>query len=237
MAGRIPPTSRHGHDWNEVTSSFQKTIRRGDEEAALYFMSELYDHGHEKYVWKRLLIMVSEDIGLAEPFLPAQIRALYDNWLFLKKEDKGGGAKLPVVHATLLMARARKSRIVDHATVFYFGPNVERREPPDYGLDKHTIRGKRMGRGWDHFWEEGTLLADRPHGDVRWDLLAYGDGQMYHEPIRDPYRERAILTTQTPGWDPSKSSKDRVVNQDNGVNVHQVVEGQTILDSTTNEGD
>jgi hypothetical protein len=217
MAGRIPPTSRHGHDWNECTSSMQKAVRRGLEEDAVYFASELYAHGHEKYVWKRILIMVSEDIGLAEPWLPAQIHALHQNWIHLKREDKGGGAKLPMIHAILLLARARKSRLVDHAPVYTVGPLVERREVLDVAKDKHTLSGKRMGRGWDHFWEEGTLLAQRNDED-RFDYKADGLDRLHTIPsVDDPYRERAIDTVNEPGW-----NLPHRVDNDNGVKVHQV---------------
>ena len=37
----------------------------------------------------------------------------------------------------------------------------ERLEIPDYALDKHTYRGKKMGRGLDHFFAEGAKLENQ----------------------------------------------------------------------------
>jgi hypothetical protein len=34
-----------------------------------------------------------------------------------------------------------------------------RREIPDVALDKHTLAGRRRGRGWAHFFDEGTQLS------------------------------------------------------------------------------
>jgi replication-associated recombination protein RarA len=160
MAGRIPPTKRHGHDWNEATSSMQKCIRRADEEGALYWASELFHNGHAEYVWDRMTTIMSEDVGLAEPTLPASFMALRESYVFLKKRGKGA-ERLPLVHALLLLVRARKSRIVDHALIMYFVMEPPRQEPPDEAVDKHTIRGKRLGRHWEHFWDEGSLLRNK----------------------------------------------------------------------------
>ncbi len=35
-------------------------------------------------------------------------------------------------------------------------------EIPDYANDQHTIEGKRMGRGLDHFRNEGAKLIPPP---------------------------------------------------------------------------
>jgi hypothetical protein len=84
MSG-IPPTIR-GFEFAEVASSMQKSIRRGDEEGALYWAIELDRSDYGEYIWRRLRIICSEDVGLAEPLMPAVIRALYDNWVDAKKK-------------------------------------------------------------------------------------------------------------------------------------------------------
>ncbi|KRQ92668.1 hypothetical protein CQ10_29535 [Bradyrhizobium valentinum] len=35
-------------------------------------------------------------------------------------------------------------------------------EIPDYALDQHTMKGKAMGRGLDHFRKEGAKLIPPP---------------------------------------------------------------------------
>lgn len=144
----------------EVTSAMQKSIRRGRADDALFWATELDLSGFGEYVWKRLRIIASEDCGPVCPHLPAQIRALYENWRDLrKKEDvKHAPERLFLVDAVLRLCDAAKWRGVDNAlVVFYEGPRP-RREVPDYALDRHTSRGRRRGRGWQHFFAEGSAL-------------------------------------------------------------------------------
>ena len=46
-------------------------------------------------------------------------------------------------------------------------------EIPDYALDMHTMKGKAMGRGLDHFREAGAKLAPPPTGDDPFQAEAY----------------------------------------------------------------
>ena len=155
--------TQRGYAFAEVASALQKSIRRGLEEDALYWAAELDRSGYGQYVWKRLNMITSEDVGLAEPHLPATIRALYDTWTETrKKKDERAPERMFMVHAVLLLVRAKKSRICDHAKMWAFSDHIEYREIPDVALDKHTLRGKRMGRGFEHFFTEGQHLENTP---------------------------------------------------------------------------
>ncbi len=155
------PTTRSGHVLFEVSSAFQKAIRRGLEDDAMHWAVELDLSGYAEYAWKRMKIIVSEDIGLGEPNLPSVIHALYSTWSTMraKKDTKHAPERLFYVHAVMLLIRARKSRVVDHALCGYYA-NHERRDIPDYAFDKHTIKGRRMGRGMEHFFDEGAKLEN-----------------------------------------------------------------------------
>src|SRR5262249_38553758 len=117
------------------------------------------------------------DVGPAEPNLPATIEALYHNYTDLKKkkDETHAPQRLMLVHAVILLAQARKNRIVDHALIHHFGDHAKlKREIPDCALDKHTAAGRRLGRGAEHFFAEGIKLAN--------------------ESGEDPYRELAGQT-------------------------------------------
>jgi replication-associated recombination protein RarA len=176
MTDRFNATTLGGHPLGEVASAFQKSIRRGLEDEALHWGVELDTSNFGEYAWKRMRIMASEDVGLAEPNLPATIFALYQNWLDQRKKRdvKHGPERLFLIHAILLLVRAKKSRIVDHALITYYG-NHARRNIPDYALDKHTGAGRRLGRGVAHFFDEGIQLENTANLD-------------------DPYRESARNT-------------------------------------------
>jgi len=65
------------------------------------------------------------------------------------------------VQAVLDVARAPKSRLVDHALIVMYEGNRPARPIPDFALDKHTARGRAAKRSWKHFWEEGARLENR----------------------------------------------------------------------------
>ncbi len=153
-------TSVGGYQLGEVASALQKCVRRGEEESALFWATELDMSGYGEYCWKRLKIMASEDVGLAEPGLAGEIRALYGNWLDQrkKKDERHGPERLFLVHAVIILARAKKSRLVDHALIAYYEAARPKLEIPDAALDKHTRRGRMKGRGHEHFWTEGAKV-------------------------------------------------------------------------------
>ena len=165
--------TQKNYDFWEASSALQKSIRRGDEDGALFWATELDKSGFGEYVFKRLKIIASEDVGLAEPLLPAVLESLYSNWVVQrKKKDTDHSESLFLVHAVVLLVRARKSRMLDHAAIFYYNNDDDLREVPDYALDKHTLRGRNMGRSFAHFFEEGAKLENPA-------------------PLEDPYEGRA----------------------------------------------
>ena len=156
-------TTKKKYDFFEVSSAFQKAIRRGDEEVALFFATELETSGYGEYAWKRMRIITSEDVGLAEPTMPATIWALYEMYVAQKKkkDDNSGSEALFLIHAVLLLCRAKKSRLVDWAIIALWSEHPSRHmEVPDYAFDKHNQKGRSMGRGLDHFYQEGTKLEN-----------------------------------------------------------------------------
>ncbi len=157
-------TSVGGYNLGEVASALQKSIRRGLEQEALFWATELDISGYGEYCWKRLRIITSEDVGLAEPNLPATIQALYCAWTDQrkKKDERHGPERLFLVQAVILLARAAKSRLVDHALIVYYEARAQlpTLQMPDYALDKHTPRGRKLRRGHTHFWTEGAQIAN-----------------------------------------------------------------------------
>jgi replication-associated recombination protein RarA len=159
----MPPSKRtvNGHDQFEAVSALQKAIRRGQTDDAIYWAVDLDLSGFGQWVWTRLLIITSEDVGPAWLEGPAVIRSLYESWKETRKRPNSPAA-IFLVHAVIVLARAPKTRVVDHAgTVHYLAHPDLRREVPDEALDKHTRRGKQMGRGIDHFLDEAAKVTNR----------------------------------------------------------------------------
>ncbi|CAG0948015.1 Replication-associated recombination protein A [Anaerolineae bacterium] len=153
-------TTQNGYDLMEVISALQKEIRRGDEEAALYWALELVPH-FEAYLWRRLIIIVNEDIGIANPLLLQIVRAQRDTFFECRESSKDGSARLALANVILLMCRSPKTRIADHLQCVVNQDRLHgvRREIPDYALDKHTRRGKNLKRDFEHWLDVGCQLA------------------------------------------------------------------------------
>lgn len=154
--------TENGYDFFEASSAFQKCIRRGMEDDALFWAVELSLKNPE-YAWKRLKVISSEDVGFATPGISTEINSLYQMWkdMAKKKDDKHFPERLFLVHAVIMLCRAKKSRYIDWQTVYVFGCHSSRfREVPDFAFDKHTRKGKKLGRAMAHFIEEGCKLEN-----------------------------------------------------------------------------
>ena len=146
-----------GYEPFEVVSALQKSIRRGLEQDALYWARIMYDAGLSAWLWKRLRVISVEDVGLGDP----QAVTLVDSCHRAFK-DFGGKSedRLMLVMAVLYLVRAKKSRCVDWSLIATWAEPVGSREIPDCAIDKHTKRGKALGRGFKHFIEEGGRLTN-----------------------------------------------------------------------------
>lgn len=178
VASEGPPPTVHDHEPREIVSWLQKAIRRSDTEAALYAALELSHSGYGHWLWARLRVICSEDVGHAWPEGPSVIEALYRTWRDFREKRKDD-AHLIVAHAAIVLSEAPKSRLACWAAVAWSAQ--ERREVPDEALDRHTLRGRKMGRGWDHFWSDASLLErHEPH------------------PLEDQYRALARVAVERP---------------------------------------
>ena len=149
-------TTKKGYDFYEISSAFQKSIRRGLEKQSLFFAFEIYSSGYSKYIWKRMLIIASEDIGLADNSVAVQVNALFNSWQFINQTG-ANGSSVPFVHAVMILARAKKSRIVDHAKIYAMKTD-DNIPIPDYAFDMHTRKGKIKKRKSEYFINEASKI-------------------------------------------------------------------------------
>lgn len=152
--------TQNGYNLMEAISALQKEIRRGHEVYAYYWALELIPQ-YEQYLWRRLIVIVNEDIGIANvPLLTLvpQQRAVF--FEFRAQRNGNGSAKLILANTVLALCRSPKSRIADefHTFVEQERRHGERLDIPDYALDKHTGRGRKLDRGYEHWLDEGCRL-------------------------------------------------------------------------------
>lgn len=96
---------RDGDQHFDLLSAFQKSIRGSDENAALHYMARLLEAGDLPSVCRRLLVIASEDVGLAYPNGIVVAKACVDAALQLGLPE----ARIPLAEAVVLLATAPKS--------------------------------------------------------------------------------------------------------------------------------
>jgi replication-associated recombination protein RarA len=151
-----------GYDLFELLSALQKCISRGMKYEAVHFAVELEDFNSTS-LWNRLEIMASEDIGCANPTMPILIETLHKSYLKAKEKLNDNSHRLFLVNAVVCLCDSPKSRLVDDLliTVYLERQNgVKLPNIPDFALDMHTQKGREMGRGIEHFFNEGCKLEN-----------------------------------------------------------------------------
>jgi putative ATPase len=103
---------RQGDQHYDVTSAFIKSIRGSDADAALHYLARMLEAGEDpRFIARRLIILASEDIGLADPTaLTTAVAAAQGVALIGLPEGR-----LTLAHATIALAVAPKSNAVTTA--------------------------------------------------------------------------------------------------------------------------
>jgi putative ATPase len=103
---------RDGDQHYDVISAFIKSVRGSDVDAALHYLARMLVAGEDpRFVARRLVILASEDIGMADPTaLQTAIAAAQTVQLIGMPE-----AQLTLAHATVHLATAPKSNAVTTA--------------------------------------------------------------------------------------------------------------------------
>ncbi|MDE5564360.1 MAG: replication-associated recombination protein A, partial [Oscillospiraceae bacterium] len=95
----------------DILSALQKSIRGSDENAALHYAARLLEADDLISLTRRLLVIASEDVGLAYPMAPVIVKACVDNALALGLPE----ARIPIAEAVVLLATAPKSNSAEQA--------------------------------------------------------------------------------------------------------------------------
>lgn len=96
---------RDGDQHYDLLSALQKSIRGSDENAALHYAARLMEAGDIISLSRRLLVIASEDIGLAYPQAISIVKSCVDSALQLGLPE----ARIPLAEAIILLATAPKS--------------------------------------------------------------------------------------------------------------------------------
>jgi len=97
---------RTGDEHYHYVSAYIKSMRGSDVDAALYWMSAMLQSGEDpNFIFRRLLIFASEDVGMADPYALMVVNAAHES--FQKTGMPEGFYFLS--HATIFLALSAKS--------------------------------------------------------------------------------------------------------------------------------
>lgn len=169
----------------DVLSAFQKSIRGSDPDAAIHYLARLVEGGDLKSICRRLLVIASEDIGMAYPQGISIVKSCVDAALQVGFPE----ARINLAQAVLVLATAPKSNsavcAIDAALA-----DLRRKELgtiPPHLRDSHYSGAAKLGHGVDYIYPH-----DYPYHFVRQQYLPDAlKGTVYYEPCENK-NERAI---------------------------------------------
>ncbi len=168
---------RQGDQHYDVISAFIKSVRGSDADAALHYLARMVEAGEDpRFIARRLVILASEDIGLADPTaLTTAVAAAQAVQLIGMPEGR-----LNLAQATIALALAPKSNAVIKAIeaasadvrAGKIGP------VPAHLRDAHYPGSKQVGHGSGY-----RYAHDEPYGVAEQQYAPdVVDGATYYEP-------------------------------------------------------
>jgi putative ATPase len=168
---------RQGDQHYDVTSAFIKSIRGSDADAAVHYLARMIEAGEDpRFIARRLVILASEDIGLADPTaLQTAVAAAQAVQLIGLPE-----ARLNLAQATIALAVAPKSnavtRAIDAASADVRAGKIG--PVPAHLRDAHYAGSKKLGhgKGYRYSHDEPFGIAEQQYAP---DVVAEAT---YYEP-------------------------------------------------------
>jgi putative ATPase len=152
---------REGDQHYDVISAFIKSIRGGDVDAALHYLARMIVAGEDpRFIGRRLIILASEDIGLADPTaLPTAVAAAEAVQLIGLPE-----ARLNLAQAVIALSLAAKSNaVIRGIDAAIADVQAGRGGPvPAHLRDAHYAGARRLRHGTGY-----TYSQDAPAGVAR----------------------------------------------------------------------
>ena len=110
---------KNGEQHYDVISAFIKSVRGSDPDAAIYYLARMLAGGEEpRFIARRLVILASEDIGLANPNALLLANACFDTVHKIGMPE----ARITLAETTIYLASSPKSnsayRAIDEALAF-----------------------------------------------------------------------------------------------------------------------
>lgn len=145
---------REGEQHYDTISAFIKSVRGSDADAAVHYLARMLEGGEDpRFIARRLILLASEDIGLADPTALGLAVACYESVSVIGMPE----GRIPLSEATIYLSLAPKSNSA-YLAIDAAMADVRRGFMPSIPL---SLRGTSLGRG------EGDNQYRYPHDDER----------------------------------------------------------------------
>jgi len=167
-----------GDDRYNLLSALQKSIRGSDPDAAIHYYARLIDGGADiQMIGRRLMVMASEDIGMAYPSAISIVTSCVQASLMIGMPE----AAINLSQAVILLASAPKSNSANAAFESALSDLRKRKidDVPDHLKDSHYAGAKKMGYGKEYKYPHayGGYVKQRYLPDN-----LYKEGVKYYNP-------------------------------------------------------
>ncbi|ERP30905.1 AAA family ATPase [Chitinivibrio alkaliphilus] len=181
----------------DTISAFIKSIRGSDPDAALYWLAKMVYAGEDpRFLFRRMIILASEDIGLADPAALGYVMSAAQAYDYIGMPE----GQYPLAQACLYLATAKKS----NTTMAFFDAlsavrSAEKDRVPSHLKDANRDGDLGDGAGYlyphayrDH-WVAQQYLPDTIRGRVFYTPSQQG----YEREINDMVMRRRELQVET----------------------------------------
>ncbi len=152
-----------GEEFYNLISAFIKSLRNSDANAALYWLARMIEGGADPmFIARRLCILASEDVGLADPQAIVQASAAAQITHLIGLPE----ALFPLAQATIYLAKAPKSNLVKTAYQAAAADAADSaREPVPLHLRNAVtplMKGAGYGQGYRYVHDDPAARAEMP---------------------------------------------------------------------------
>ncbi len=166
----------------DTISAFIKSVRGSDPDAALYWMSKMLYAGEDpRFIFRRMLILACEDIGLADPHALSVVISSAQAFDYVGLPE----GRYHLAHACLYLATAPKS---NSSMAFFDALNTISQEATD-DVPDHLRDSSRDKEGFGH--GAGYLYphAYRDHWVAQQYLPSTLQGKLFYQPTGQGYEK------------------------------------------------
>ena len=161
-------------DKYNLLSALQKSVRGSDPDAAIHYLARLLEGGADiVMIGRRLMVMASEDIGMAYPSAVSIVAACVQAAQMTGLPE----AKINLAHAVILLASCPKSNSAYMALQKAEADLKQRKidDVPLHLMDSHYSGASKLGRGKDYLY---------PHAFGGYVTQQYLPDNLYREGVR-----------------------------------------------------